>query len=186
MLFRSIHGAVHSCNWTASTRDHEDATERLNDLLRRKTSADRFASMFWGYFDPADSKLRYVNAGHMPQLLIRNSKTAVPQVEYLEDGGPVLGIMDWGGFRQGEVQVEEGDMLVLFSDGIVEAMNENKEEFGDEKLIDAILNNRDRTASEIRDAVLARVREYAGDRAQDDQTLAVIRFQNVFVAANVA
>ena len=176
LLMGLMHGAVHSSTWTAAKRDHEDASERLNDLLRRKTSADRFASMFWGYYDPADSTLRYVNAGHMPQLLLRGER-----VERLEDGGPVLGIMDWGGYRQGEAHIEEGDLLVMFSDGIVEAMDAHKEEFGDERLLAVIQGNRDRSTSEIRDAIPERVRTHVGNResVQDDQTLLVIRFQNV-------
>src|SRR5205814_2624083 len=70
LLMGLIYGAVHSSSWTGSTREHEDATERLNDLLLRKTTADRFSSLFWGYYEPEASTFRYINAGHLPVLLI--------------------------------------------------------------------------------------------------------------------
>src|SRR5436309_2390312 len=68
-----IYGAVHSSSWAASSFQHEDATERLNDLLRRKTSAERFASLFWGYYEPETSTFRYISAGHLPMFLVHGS-----------------------------------------------------------------------------------------------------------------
>src|SRR5215471_16691639 len=74
LLCGIIYGAIHSSSWTESSFHHEEATERLNDLLRRKTSIERFASLFWGYYEPETSTFRYVNAGHPPMLLIRRAE----------------------------------------------------------------------------------------------------------------
>src|SRR5579871_3774625 len=92
LLAGVICGAVRSSLWTESSFHHEDATERLNDLLRRKTAADRFASLFWGYYEPETSTFRYINAGHLPMLLIRKRADGEQKVEKLETGGPILGI----------------------------------------------------------------------------------------------
>src|SRR5215467_11791895 len=86
LLSGIIYGAIHSSSWTESSFHHEEATERLNDLLRRKTSIDRFASLFWGYYEPETSTFRYVNAGHLPMLLIRRAESDEIQIERLETG----------------------------------------------------------------------------------------------------
>src|SRR5215467_13097488 len=138
LLSGVIYGAVHSCSWTESSFQHEDATERLNDLLRRKTSIERFASLFWGYYEPETSTFRYVNAGHSPMYLIRKSGDRDMRIERLEKGGPVLGVIEWGNYQQGSIHVDEGNLLVLFSDGIVEAMNGTDEPFGEARLLDVI------------------------------------------------
>jgi sigma-B regulation protein RsbU (phosphoserine phosphatase) len=88
LLAGIVYGAIHSSSWTESSFQHEDATERLNDLLRRKTSADRFVSLFWGYYEPDASTFRYINAGHLPMLLIKRRNVGEIRIERLETGGP--------------------------------------------------------------------------------------------------
>ena len=83
-----IHGAIHSMSWTRSAEDHENATRSLNALLCRKTATERFSTLFWGYFDPETSILRYINAGHLPPLLIRAGEFGNLEVKRLEAGGP--------------------------------------------------------------------------------------------------
>lgn len=177
-----VYGAVHSGPWTESSFQHEEASEKLNDFLRRKTSADRFVSLFWGYYEPEVSQFRYINAGHLPMLLIRRTTGQRSRVERLETGGPVLGIVPWGNYRQGTVRIEEGDLLVLFSDGIVEAMDQRHDQFGEKRLIDVIQKFADASPAEIQDAILTCVRDHAGTEHpdRDDQTLLVARFHDVF------
>jgi hypothetical protein len=74
LLMALIHGAIQSMSWTRSARDHENATASLNTLLCRKTATERFSTLFWGYFDPRTSVLRYINAGHLPPLLVRTGE----------------------------------------------------------------------------------------------------------------
>jgi len=182
LLTGVIYGAVHSSPWTESSFHHEDATERLNDFLRRKTSADRFVSLFWGYFELETSTFRYINAGHLPMLLIRRTNDGDIQIDRLEKGGPVLGIVEWGNYQQGHVHIEEGDLLVMFSDGIVEAMDGTHDQFGEQRLLDVVRELADAPPEDLQNAILNTVRTHMGkDYPEfDDQTLLIARFHNVF------
>lgn len=87
LLMTLIHGAVGSNDWTNSSSNHEDATLRLNRLLCEKTARERFARLFSGYYDQEKAVLRYINAGHLPPLLIRRNEKAAFDVRRLGDGG---------------------------------------------------------------------------------------------------
>jgi hypothetical protein len=175
-LMGFIHGATHASAWTESSYDHEGASRRLNDLLCRKTAAERFVSMFWAYFDTDDSTLRYVNAGHLPALLLRRGSTGV-ETRRLGEGGPVLGVLPGAAYTQGDVDIEPGDVLVVFSDGIAEASNALDEEFGELRIARAVQDAWEDSAEDIRNRILFEVREFsANDDAADDRTLIVIRF----------
>jgi sigma-B regulation protein RsbU (phosphoserine phosphatase) len=179
LLMALIHGAIQSMSWTRSAEDHENATRSLNALLCRKTATERFSTLFWGYFDPKTSMLRYINAGHLPPLLIRTGEFGNLEVKRLETGGPVLGLIADTPFSQGQLLIRKGDVLVAFSDGIVEAPNFNSEEFGEQRLIDAIRDGWNESAGGIRNSVLNRVRSYMDEgQAIDDQTLMVVRFKD--------
>jgi serine phosphatase RsbU (regulator of sigma subunit) len=183
LLAGMICGAVHSTTWMESSFHHADATERINDLLRHKTSADRFASLFWGYYEPENSTFCYINAGHLPMLLIRRKAGSDHRVERLEEGGPVLGIVEWGNYEQGIVHIEDGDLLVLFSDGIVEARNEDHDLFGEDRLLATIRQCDDDSPGHIQDAILRAVDAHVcqAHSSDDDQTLVIAEFRNVFV-----
>jgi len=147
--------------------------------LCRKTATERFSTLFWGYFDPKTSMFQYINAGHLPPLLIRTGEFGNLEVKRLEAGGPVLGLIPDMPFSQGQLVIRKGDVLVAFSDGIVEAPNFNSEEFGEQRLIDAIRDGWNDSAGGIRNSVFDRVRSYMKDgRAVDDQTLMVVRFKD--------
>jgi sigma-B regulation protein RsbU (phosphoserine phosphatase) len=185
LLMALIHGAIQSMSWTHSAKDHENATSSLNALLCRKTATERFSTLFWGYFDPKTSVLRYINAGHLPPLLIRTGEFGNLEVIRLETGGPVLGLIPDTPFTQGQQTIRKGDMLVAFSDGIVEATNFSGEEFGEQRLIDAIRRSQNESAANIRSAVLNRVNNYMNsEQAADDQTLFVVRFKHAAVVAS--
>jgi serine phosphatase RsbU (regulator of sigma subunit) len=182
LLMALIHGAIHSMSWTRSAQDHENATDSLNTLLCRKTATERFSTLFWGYFDPKTSMLQYINAGHLPPLLIRTGEFGNLEVKRLEAGGPVLGLIPDTPFSQGQLVIRKGDVLVAFSDGIVEAPNFNSEEFGEQRLIDAIRDGWNDSPSGMRNSVFDRVRSYMNNgQAVDDQTLMIVRFKDPVV-----
>ena len=171
-----IHGAVRSSTWIDSPWRLEDATGKLNGLLCERTSRERFATMFWSYFDPQTRFLYYVNAGHLPPLLFR--KGAETPVR-LSNGGPILGLLPDAGFEQGAIRFEVGDVLVLYSDGVVEAENPAGEQFGQERVAEAVTRSLEKTADEIRDHILASLRAFTGQtQLEDDGTLLVVRHQN--------
>jgi serine phosphatase RsbU (regulator of sigma subunit) len=177
LLMALIHGAIQSISWTRSPADHEQASRSLNALLCRKTATERYSSLFWGYFDPGTSMLRYVNAGHPPPILFRRMGDGDIELLRLESGGPVLGLLPEGQYEQGEQHVMPADLLVAFSDGIVEAPNEANEEFGESRLIDVVKRDWNASPETIRDGVLSAVRTFIKQSpVADDQTLVVIRF----------
>jgi hypothetical protein len=175
LLMGLMHGAMSNPPWGAS-EDPDRAAARLNHLLLAKSSGERFASLFWCAYDPALRELRYVNAGHLPALLLRRQTGGDAIVERLADGGPVLGLLPGAVYRTVPVAAGDGDLLVLFSDGITEAPCRQGEPFGEERLVAAIQQQRDRPARAICDAVLGAVSVFtAGRPAPDDQTLVVVR-----------
>jgi serine phosphatase RsbU (regulator of sigma subunit) len=178
LLMALVHGAIHSVSWTRSTQDHLNSTRRLNSLLCKKTASERFTSLFWGCFDPQRSTIQYINAGHLPPMLIRMVNNEL-QIHRLETGGPVLGLLPGADYEQGEQYVAPGDILVAFSDGVVEATNAAGEDFGENRLIAAIRDLWDAPANDILNSMHSRLKEFTGNTPiNDDQTLIVVRFKH--------
>jgi len=169
-------GAVRASGWMGGAGEHEASSRRLSDLLRTRTSLERFASLFWCYYEPESQLLRYVNAGHPPPILVRRKGEGELEIQRLTEGGPVLGLLQGANYRQGQAVVGAGDLLVLFSDGVVEATNASGEQFDEDRLLAVILENSAGSAAEIREETLKRVRAFLGQEpAQDDLTLVVAR-----------
>jgi serine phosphatase RsbU (regulator of sigma subunit) len=175
-----VQGAVHASSGTGPAANHEQSAERLNQLLCMKTARERFVSLVWCYFDPVSSVLGYINAGHLPPLLVRQTESGAFEVQRLDEGGPVLGVLPGAIYRQTRLAVRPGDLLVVFSDGIQEAANAGDEEFGEDRILAVVKENWAGSPTEICDAVLAKVRTFLGkELPHDDQTLMVVRLQGV-------
>jgi Stage II sporulation protein E (SpoIIE) len=172
-----MHGAVRSSAWSESAAAHERQSERLNLLLCEKPSGARYASMLWCYYDPLTRLLSYVNAGHYPPLLI-NDKDRDPEIVHLDaGGGPVLGILPAARYEQAQREVRPGDVLVLYSDGLIEASNPAGEEYGESRLVALLAAARGGSPDEIRDAILASASDFLGTASPaDDLTLLVAKF----------
>lgn len=177
LLMGVIHGAVRSSRWWESQASHERETADLNHLLCERISEERFATMFWSY---AGSKgLHYVNAGHPPPMLVR-LRNGKPEVKRLDVGGPALGVLSDAVYRQGHVDMEPEDLMLLYSDGLVEATNSAGEEFGEARLAAALAaHSVGEDPQRIRDSILLAVHTFLGDKApHDDLTCVVVRFAN--------
>ena len=171
LLMGVVQGAVRASTGFGAAGNHEHAAERLNQLLCMKTARERFVSLFWCYFDREKSVLRYINAGHLPPLLIRQK-----EVIRLDQGGPVLGLLPGARYAQADVQIEPGDLLIVYSDGILEAENAAGAEFGEAGVIAAVTRRLNQTPAEICTAVLSEVGVFLGTTPpQDDQTLLIAR-----------
>jgi hypothetical protein len=169
LLVGVIQGAIRS----SSGNQPDTSCERMNRMLCERTAAERYATMFWGIFDPLTATLRYVNAGHAAPILLRAG--AAPQ--HLGEGGPVLGVIRDARYQCGRVQVQAGDTLIVYSDGINEAMNRKEEEFGDDRILSLASGDSENSAQAICEAITRQVDAFSSSKvAQDDRTLLVVRF----------
>lgn len=148
---------------------------RINTVVHANTRADKFVTFFCGILDVRSGLLRYINAGHNPPLLRRAGSG---QLEELGTGGIVLGILDPAPpFDEGTAQFDAGDALILYTDGVSEAMNVQSEEFGEPRLQAlAAASGEAAPAGEIVRTIISAVQQHAAGAPQsDDITLLVVR-----------
>jgi sigma-B regulation protein RsbU (phosphoserine phosphatase) len=132
----------------------------------------KYLSMFMGLLERGGRKLRYVNAGHVPPALIRADGT----IEYLEQGGMIVGLFPEVAYECGEVQLQPGDILVGCTDGITEAMDAAGNEFGKPELAASVAAKRALPPQEILRAVIAEVEKHSkGGIYEDDRILLVMK-----------
>ncbi len=149
----------------------DDATGLLNDLVEESTVSGTYITFFWGRLN-SKKELTYVNAGHNPPLLIRNG-----EIKKLESGGLILGIMKTMVPYESEyIQLQSGDYIITFTDGVTEAMNSNEEEYSDERFEQLCKTFKNQRAEEVKDLILNDVKEFTnGFEQSDDVTLLVIK-----------
>jgi sigma-B regulation protein RsbU (phosphoserine phosphatase) len=155
-------------------RDPADLMGRVNGLVCQASAADRYATLFYGEYDPVTRCLTYVNAGHNPPVVLRNCG-GVCEVLRLETGGPVIGLLPQR-YQQGVLFHESGDLVVLFTDGVSESMNVHNEEWGEERLIELAKTCYGLPALHAIRRILAAAQAFADGAPQhDDMTLVVLR-----------
>jgi len=140
-------------------------TERMNRYMcANSQSGLRFTTAFLGEYDPAERTLTYINAGHNPPILRRASGS----IERLEAGGLPLGIEDNSSYQTGTVTLGNADWLVIFTDGVVEAVNQQNEEFGETRLITVIEGGATTSPSKLLSRVMVDLDFYVGTTPQHD------------------
>ena len=149
-----------------------EASNLINDLVSENTTMGSFITFFWGILNTKEKTFTYVNAGHNPPILVRNGNLIK-----LKAGGMILGVMTTVVDYQFEtVQLEKGDLIVMFTDGITEAMDTEKNEYSDERLEKLISENTSGTAEEILKKIIDDVNEHTwGAEQSDDITCCVIK-----------
>ncbi len=144
---------------------------RINVQLHASTAPEKFATFCFGVFDETQGKLAYTNAGHLPPMLIRGQK-----VQRLEVSGTVVGAFPFAKYEESCVQLESGDLLAFFTDGISEPENVYGEMFGEDRLAEMLVQNAHRSEEEIISTVLDSVQMWSGSgELQDDMTLLLVR-----------
>ena len=153
-----------------------EASNRVNDIIYGNTPSDKFITFFWGIFNPETSGFRYVNAGHNPPLWF---KKGCDDPDELEEGGLILGAMPTvTPYSEQAVKLSSGDLLVLYTDGVTEAMSPDEtEEYGKHRLIECIRNNKTRSASEIMNAIVDDIHNFSDNIQYDDITLIVTKIR---------
>jgi len=150
-----------------------DICRRLNIHLHQITDASRFATFFYAEWKQDQRHLSYVNAGHNPPFLFNGAGC-----RSLDLGGFPLGIMPDSEYETGEVSMQLGDTIVLYSDGITEAGSAEDKPFGEKRLADVVENNRGKPLPEIQSRVLGAVRGWSRNEPEDDMTLMLVRAED--------
>ena len=144
--------------------------QQVNRILCGRIAEGRFISFFYCRVDTSLGVVTYANAGHYPPVILH----ADGSVQRLEHGGPVLGVFNDASYDQAHVQVSSGDRLIMFTDGVTEARNSADEEFGEDRLIAAAVENRACSAPALEARLAACVSSFAGGVFEDDATLIVV------------
>jgi phosphoserine phosphatase RsbU/P len=145
---------------------------RSNSLLYESTSDEKFVTLFYAVVDPGAGTISYCNAGHERPYMFGADGSS----RRLAAGGVVLGIVDTFPFQEESIPFRSGEFFAVFSDGISEAINGANEQFGEERIAAVLQENRTRPAADIRDRLVAAVREHAAGAPQaDDITVVIVK-----------
>jgi len=144
----------------------------INDFLVNSTAADKYVTMFYGEFNCDSGSFCFCNAGHNYPFIIRNND----DIEYLQDGGLLLGAFAGSQYKIARTQINKGDVLIIYTDGLTEAFNESGEEYGEKRLIKTVKDARLKSAQFICGHMIKNIRQYAVDSTDsDDMTVVVIK-----------
>jgi serine phosphatase RsbU (regulator of sigma subunit) len=144
----------------------------INDFLVSSTTADKYVTMFYGEFNCDSGGFCFCNAGHNYPFLIRKND----DIEFLQDGGLLLGAFAGSKYQIARTQINKGDVLVIYTDGLTEAFNEKGEEYGEQRLIKTVKDARSKSAQFICGHMIKSIRQYAIDSTEtDDMTVVVIK-----------
>src|SRR6185436_1253740 len=146
-----------------------DLLARISELIRKANKTHRYATCFYGELDASTRRLIYVNAGHLPPAIVRGEETIELRV-----GGAVLGLLPGTTFEQGEVTLQPGDVLAIYSDGVSEAQSTRDDEFGPEGVVACVRALRAKPAAEILRYLDQSLFEFAAGRPFGDDRTAVI------------
>ncbi|MEO8209036.1 MAG: PP2C family protein-serine/threonine phosphatase [bacterium] len=174
LLMANIQSAVHSYLklYEENSFDLAKVTEKINELIYENTSAEKFITFFWGILDSENNSFQFINAGHNPPVLLKKDK-----IIQLTEGGFMIGILDFGvTYEVGKVNLDKDDIIVFYTDGVTEAMNKNGDEFGEEKLINVLQENKNQSPENILENIKNSLVVFTKDTSQyDDITLIVLK-----------
>lgn len=149
----------------------ERVMDRLNCLFVHNIRLTKFVTLFIAQYDTRHRMLTYSNAGHNPPLWMRRDPKG-GSVTWLRPTGAAVGLIEDAKFRSETIQMQSGDLLVFYTDGVTETQNSIQEEFGDERLLEITQANRDRSPAEIVKVIRESIRTFAGnDNRADDTTI---------------
>lgn len=170
LLMSSLHAALHAQAQTGLSS--AEIIAQVNNYIFESSPENKFLTLFCAELEPATGRLSYSNAGHNPPMLVCTDGS----IKLLESGGLPLGITDDMGYEESSVILQPGDVLVIYSDGITDSVNENDDEFGEQRLIDVVRRYRTRTASQLRDRIDEAITQFVGQSMPvDDTTLMILK-----------
>jgi phosphoserine phosphatase RsbU/P len=173
LLMANVQAAVRA--FATATASPAYVCSRINSVLCANIATGKFVTLFYGVLDASSRILQYTNAGHLRPILIGNDGN----VKRLENGGALLGVFpDWE-YEDSTVELDPGDLLMAFTDGITEAMDADGEEFGEERLIQVARKTGEQSMEDLKTQLLGSVQEFCNFRMGDDATLILIAASRV-------
>ena len=143
----------------------------VNRQVHASSLSDRYATLFYGVLDATRQTLKYVNAGHNPPMILRQDGS----IDWLETGGAPVGVFEDWDYETGSVSLNPGDVLIAYTDGVVEAMNPAGEQWGVEGLQKVALECKAQCADDVVEAIFRSMAEFSQARQTDDATILVLR-----------
>jgi phosphoserine phosphatase RsbU/P len=173
LMMASLQASLRS-EATRAPDDLAGMMSSVNRLVYDVSSSNRYATFFYAQYDATSRRLTYVNAGHNAPMLFHCPGGHWHMLR-LETGGSVVGLLENCVYEQGSVTIEPGDLLVVFTDGISEAMNDAQDEFGEERMIATVKECAGRSAAEVISGLMRAADSFAaGAKQNDDMTLVVL------------
>jgi serine phosphatase RsbU (regulator of sigma subunit) len=145
--------------------------QAVNQLFSQNTPDGAFATLFLADYHVPTGRLRYINCGHPPALILRCDDS----VDRLDPTATVLGIFKKWDCELGERTIHPGDTLVLYTDGITESFSEEREEYGEARLIESLLRHRSQPSQSLLQNIVADVRQFSPHEQHDDITLIIAK-----------
>jgi sigma-B regulation protein RsbU (phosphoserine phosphatase) len=145
---------------------------KLNDLFQRNLKLIRFITIFLATIDTKSGTIQYCNGGHHPPILL---EAASGEIRWLKPTGPAIGLTRYADFKSETVSVSKGDLLLLYTDGLVESRSGNGDEFGEDRVASFIRENHSKPINDIVKEIRDEAAEFSG-KFQDDLTMLAIKF----------
>ena len=171
LLVSTLHASLHA--YIDGAANLSQLVRRLNVVVHGNTEAERFITLFMAILDPSDGTLTYVNAGHNFPFILRTQQSSI---QPLASTGLPLGMFDGVEFQQETVKLEPSEYLVLYTDGVTEAMNKSFDEYGESRLRQVMIGSSDKSASGFLGVIVSDVEKFvAGEPQSDDITMVVLK-----------
>lgn len=169
LLMASVRASLRA--YAQDVYDLDEIIARVNNALTRDTLDNEFATLWYGVFDPQSLRLTYCNAGHDPPMLMRGGK-----LHQLDVGGMIVGVQSDVEYEKGLFDMARGDVILLYTDGLVDSFNDKGQKFGRKRIIDAFTAAQGMSATDAINHILWQVRKFTGPRqGLDDTTLVVVK-----------
>jgi sigma-B regulation protein RsbU (phosphoserine phosphatase) len=149
--------------------------ERLNSIFIHNVRLSQFVTLFLGQFDPTTRRLTYTNAGHNPPLVLRKSiGNGHNPIEWLQPTGAAIGLIEQFNFTSASIDLQPGDVVVFYTDGVTDARNAQSDYFGTQRLIEAAQGAIDQPARDVLRELRQRLRTFTNGAALEDDTTLVV------------
>ncbi len=165
-------------------RDFAKLMDKVNRLVYEASADNRYATFFFGALNPVTRTLDCVNAGHNAPLILRQKPDGGSEILRLEADGPVVGLLPFAPYTEQSLQLEPGDLLVTYTDGISEAMTHDDEEWGEERMMAAAASAKDGSAEQVLKTIFKEADKFtAGAPQHDDMTVLILKLDPAPAAA---